>query len=556
MKIQCPCGAKYVIDVTPGMQPVTFVCRNCGQDYSAFVNELIRKETGEPIAAAAPPPLRIAADSGPPPIPAPAVPSPPPPPSPDAPKLRISRAPAAEAPAAQAEPPQSKYCQKHRTELTTDHCQICKKPICPKCLETFGPFCSAFCRNKVEGVSMDAPVHIGGRFAAQKKFWRKVTLISAPIGAVAACLLGFWFWYAWIGSQPHVYFSVRFDDLSDSGDSRIVDGNQLVFLHGGTLARYNLQTKQKIWSLELVSPQDVADALKAQDEENTEEFKRTGSNPDPRPTSIREKELRIGLEQELEFYDDEKNIWVAKGNVLTHYDWATGNVVRQVTLTNDFDRITDHGNELLALGTAADGSQSVTQINMDDGTMQTEEIFGSPAVASAKSRPTRAPEGGLPLMPEEAGRPMNPARVAQQAQHMTLAGRIALPALLANSEHNQQILQEIHAENMQENGYRGGPGSRRQPATQSTAQQSASQVSDDATDLRNFNLIPDGDSYIAFGSRLIKQNIVRRDAMRAPPKHSALNNPNLSAANEQEAVNEQLNEMQRNRGGGTVTEDQ
>ncbi len=564
MKIQCSCGAKYAIDVTPGMQPIKFVCQTCGQDYSAFINELIRKESGEQTAAAvpqaAPPPtpaLAIAA-SAPPPTPPIAAPASPPPTPADGPKLRISKSHAPETPAvAQVEAPVSKYCQKHRTELATDQCQVCKKPICPKCTENFGPFCSSFCRNKVEGASMEASVHIGGRFATQRKFWRKVGLIAAPIGGVLALVFGSWFWYAWIGSAPKVYFSVRWDDISHSGTSRIVDGNQLVFLHGGTLARYNLQTKQKAWSLELVSAQQIADGLKADDAENEEAFKHSGSNPDPRPTPVREKEIRISLEQQLSMYGQGENVWVAKSgdNVLTHYDWATGNVLGQITLTNNMaGDFTDHGDELLAAGTAADGAQSVTHINLTDGSIRTEEFARAPAVATARSgRPARAPQGGIPITADQSGQQMNPSRVAEQAQHMTMAGRLALPALIANSQHNQQINEEIRQENMQENGWRGGARTHRQ----SGSQQAASQDSDDeSADMKNFSLIPDGDSYIAFGSQMIKENMVERDAMRAPPKHSALDDPNLGTANESDAVNQQLNEMQRNNGAGSVTEDQ
>jgi PQQ-like domain len=576
MKIQCSCGAKYAIEVTPGMPPVKFVCQACGQDYSAFVNELIRKETGGQPATAAP----LATTTAP-----PTAVAPPPPSTPDGPRLRISRAQAAETPTAPAPQPEqaptSKYCQRHRTELATDHCQVCKKPICPKCQETFGVFCSAFCRNKVEGASMAAPVHMGGKFAAQRQFWRKTGLISGSVGAVLACVFGFWFWYAWIGSQPGVYFSVRWDDISHSGTSWIVDGNQLVFLHGGTLARYNLQTKQKVWSLDLVTSQQVTDALKAEDEENTRVQHETGNNPDVRIPRVREKEARIDLEQALTLHGSGKDIWVASRTApsggdldadnfrpqmtLTHYDWTTGNVAQQVTLTNDFNGLTDHGDELLAVGTASDGGQSVTHISLDDGGMHTEEFFGTPAAPVAQNtRPSAgSPGGGIPLSPGQAGQPMNPAKVAEQAQNMTLPGRIALPALIANSEHNQQINQEIQSEDAQQRRQDGWSRHSRHstpqpPAPQSSRAQQPTPDQSDDSDIngRNFSLVPDGDSYIAFGSQMMKENIVQHDAMRAPPQHSALNDANLSAANETAAVNEQLNELQRNSGAGTVIEDE
>src|SRR5436190_23919716 len=46
MKIQCSCGAKYNIDVTPDMAhgPVHFVCSACGLDASEYVTTLVHRE--------------------------------------------------------------------------------------------------------------------------------------------------------------------------------------------------------------------------------------------------------------------------------------------------------------------------------------------------------------------------------------------------------------------------------------------------------------------------------------------------------------------------------
>src|SRR5689334_23118814 len=123
MKIQCSCGAKYAIDIVPGMQPVKFVCANCGLDYSAFVNDLIRRELGGTAPAAAAP-----APSA--PVASPAQPSAsPPPPVPSSSRLKISSA--APASAAASETPAPAVCAKHR-QPAAEHCFVCKKPICPK----------------------------------------------------------------------------------------------------------------------------------------------------------------------------------------------------------------------------------------------------------------------------------------------------------------------------------------------------------------------------------------------------------------------------------------
>src|ERR1043165_7822647 len=114
MKVQCNCGAKYAIDVTPDMarNPVHFVCPNCNLDLSGPINDLVRQELG--VTAAAPVaqllPVGDAAPVAPAPAPAspahapmrvsykapsaPAAPSAPPPPAPPAAapaKLGISR---------------------------------------------------------------------------------------------------------------------------------------------------------------------------------------------------------------------------------------------------------------------------------------------------------------------------------------------------------------------------------------------------------------------------------------------------------------------------------
>src|SRR4051812_19393694 len=95
----------------------------------------------------------------------------------------------------------------------------------------------------------------------------------AGIGAI----VGFWFWFAWFGSTPKPMFSVRFEnDAVLSGSSAFAGQDQLVFLHGGTLARHDMKQKKEIWSHYLVDKKkieeevnkDMRDTKKAIDEAN------------------------------------------------------------------------------------------------------------------------------------------------------------------------------------------------------------------------------------------------------------------------------------------------
>ena len=339
MKLQCPCGAKYVFDLAPEMvqNPVTFVCPTCGLDSSEFVNDMVRREFGVAAPAYTPP---VSA----PPAAAPAA----------APKLRISQhAPAAEKP---AEPPAetapvSKYCQKHRGVLATEKCTTCGKPICPQCLEIFGYFCSPLCQNKADMQGIAAPLYAGQKFEKDRQFWRQAgTIFGSAVGLIVL-LLGVWVWYAWFGSVPHNYFSLRFadEDRAYSGASHLVGKDQVVFLHGGTLARYDLKTKKPVWSQELISPADLAAAAKAATEfENKMNDGASYTHRQSQETI--ERQVKIGLQRALLLRVAGENVWVGQGNKLTHYDWATGKVVRETTLP-------EFGGELVEAGRPRGGGE-------------------------------------------------------------------------------------------------------------------------------------------------------------------------------------------------------
>ena len=90
-------------------------------------------------------------------------------------------------------------------------------------------------------------------------------------------------------------------------------------------------------------------------------------------------------------------------------------------------------------------------------------------------------------------------------------------------------------------------GSRRsQPTTSADA---------DFDSAERFALVPTRDGYLQFSSRLIEQRLVARKVMKAPPKKSALEGP-VNMASNTEVQNEILNEMQRERVGDSVVEDE
>jgi len=517
MKIQCACGAKYAFDVTPEMlqNPVKFVCPNCGLDSSDFVNELIRREFAGQTLAASPPPAT------------------------ETPRLRIARAapqPSAPAEATPDSPAAAEYCPKHPRELAVHHCVVCGKPMCHQCMSLFGHVCSPFCRARAEAQNIEVPVFTGQKTVTEARYWRKVGLIGGLAGVLAVAGLGFWTWYAWIGSVPHTVFSVHFDDVAYTGKSRLCGTSQIVFLHGGTLARYDIKSGKEVWSRTLITKQQIADVVALENQSQP-----TGRFERRIPQSQLEEWAARDLEGSLQLHVSGENIWVASPEKLTHYDWDTGRVLQEIPVAGAGEFIA-RSSEFLIMGEGANGQTLITHINPATGESRVEEI-GQPgqtlvaATAPAGSAGSQA-TAGLPLTPGASAGPMNPAKVGEQAQNLSLPARIALPALLANSREEERIEAELNDQNRPRPS--ASPVQRPRPVEIETG---------------HFTLIPSQYGYVEFAVRLLKSDIVTREAMKAPSGESALNG-NLSTANETAAENEMLNEMQRSRGGGTVQEDE
>ena len=84
----------------------------------------------------------------------------------------------------------------------------------------------------------------------------------------------------------------------------------------------------------------------------------------------------------------------------------------------------------------------------------------------------------------------------------------------------------------------------------------ASQTTNQLPAVEHFSLIPSPYGYVQFSTRLLESRIVTRAAMKAPPAKSVLDSGNLNVTRTADVANEILNEMQRNRGGDTVEEDE
>ena len=505
-------------------------------------------------AAAAPikPPTPAAA-----PAHAPAPPQPPAMPQPPAAasRLRINAGAAAPGATATEEAPQeAPRCTRHAGQTAHEHCVVCNKPICPKCMELFGYVCSPLCKAKADSHGIDVPVFAGQKSVAEARLWRRTGLIAGGITAVVVGLIGFWFWYAWFGCAPKPFFSVRFETPQLSGHVRLATNNQVIFLHGDMLARHDIGQKKEIWSRHLVDKKAIAVEVEAElkaikkaiDKANNEHPDHVPKMPDP----VRlQEEMEKSAAAALELRVIGKNIWVSSPGKLVLYDWDTGNPGKEMTLSAGFGRVLSRGDELLVMEERA-GKQSITHINLNTCESRTEDLSlpapepmvtsagkkSNPGKASATVRAGKSKEmAGLPVVAgKDIGKPMDPAKVAEQASRLPTPAKIALPAVLANSRNQERTLNELD-----------GPA--------------PMDADDDEPFMSSsgFNVIPTRDGFAQFSVKLLESRIVTHEAMKPPPKpgKSALDG-NVTVARTMEVANEMLNEMQRERGGATVREDE
>jgi PQQ-like domain len=527
MKIQCACGTKVAFDVTPDMAttPVRFVCPNCGLDSSEMVNRLILQElssaTQTPDISPAPLPVQIEQTQS-------ATPAPDEPATPPA-RARIHIA--APAQSAETESQSVRLCSKHLGQPTTHECVVCKKPICPKCMELFGYVCSPHCKNKAELQGIHVPFYAGQKSVVERRHWRKVSLGAGAVAAVFALVMGVWIWYHFFASRPGVIFSERFEQPAFSGKSILTPDGQIVFLHGGTLARADIKKKTQLWSRDLLDHKAIAASAAAAKKEmelsKARHINQTGEGEDMKIPS--EQELVESTERAaaaaLELYVSGQNIWVASPEKIARYDWNTGDPAREIQ-TVGYGGAVATGNELVASTLDDAGRETVVHINLATGEAVSEPSGGTvgaqaPSLTAAANA---APDGSG----------LNPERIAADASRKSLPERLALPATLSVARNQQRALDELNSQN-----------DRPRPTTPVAPAQHKPYAS----------VVPSRNGDIEFTTLLLEEKIVARNAMKAPPKKSALNGA-TSVNQTTEVANEILNDMQRDRGADTVEEDE
>lgn len=409
----------------------------------------------------------------------------------------------------------------------------------------FGYVCSVHCREKAEANGIELPVFAGQRDVAARKEGKKLGRIISLIAVGLVIFLGAWIWLAWFGSRPHAAFAIRFEESpAMSGTSAFCPDHQIVFIHGGKLARYDLKSKKEVWLNQIVDAKKIGQQAEAEVKQMQAEAAKGEYSFRIPSVEKHTKDIVRSAERNLELLVLDKNIWVANGNKVTRYDWDSGQVKQEIDFARGFERAKRVGDEMETRQQINDHQLAITRFNLVTGEVKKSEIGTKPTAQASTNtndntnKNTKAiastKTNSRPATDANGRRQLDPQKLADAVANAPYAAKIAAPATLSVALNQQRAMNF-----MDEMDGKLPPGVPKE----------------DAYKYRTHSeIIARREGVIRFSVRMLEENIIERNAMKSAPKKSALNE-NLSVTGTATVANELLNEMQRNAGGGTVRED-
>lgn len=185
-----------------------------------------------------------------------------------------------------------------------------------------------------------------------------------------------------------------------------------MFLHGATLARYDLNSGKEIWSSQVLDQDQIQRGVDSQlqaakalvDKATSEAWDRIPKMPSAEEVA---QKLERGAAAALRLKVRGRNVWISSPEKLVRCDWETGKIINDIAVPVGFGDRIQRGDELLFVDAAA-ATPSITHVNLLTGQTQTEELAGSDDKLLAEKRPNAGASkaaGSGPPRQEMAGLP-------------------------------------------------------------------------------------------------------------------------------------------------------
>lgn len=170
------------------------------------------------------------------------------------------------------------------------------------------------------------------------------------VGLVVVGAIGFWIWFALVGSRPRPVFHLETTAAAPFLDARLLDAERLLILTPSRISLRNIVTDTDLWSAEVQAPErrKAAAAKEARHVRSDE-----AEDPDSVAGTFEGIRMRIGG----------KSAWVRAGAKLLQFDPGTGRKVSETALPEPVLQDRPDAAGWLFVSQGPDGQQVLTRMD-------------------------------------------------------------------------------------------------------------------------------------------------------------------------------------------------
>jgi hypothetical protein len=234
-------------------------------------------------------------------------------------------------------------------------------------MEQYGYVCSTYCRKRAEQTGMDLPVYAKQRAVIEARVaWVGALILRAAVFLVVV-LVGAWSWYTFFGSHPRVIYSEKLPHGDRARFYQFLVPNQVLSIKANQMTLFDLAEQRQLWSVALNS-----------------------GIPAPVPLNAARGEIEepARLYPEPHVIATANDLWILFPGHLAQYDRRSGTSKQEIPLNPPFFGMAQSDSGMTVISSDESGQQIMTRIALADGTIQSEPIKSTGALASpSQSQP-------------------------------------------------------------------------------------------------------------------------------------------------------------------------
>ncbi len=171
----------------------------------------------------------------------------------------------------------------------------------------------------------------------ERRQFRVIGWITGGVALIIVALLGAWGWFAFVGSKPRLFCSVKVAGPGEGWHSEFLDAGAILLASADHAILHDLNANKDLWSVSLSD-------------------KESGSAMPPQT------------------YIDKDSIWICSGSRVVRLSRATGETRLSIPINGQFQSFTPSDTSLLVVSAKNETTRVVSRIDLASGTASSEEI--------------------------------------------------------------------------------------------------------------------------------------------------------------------------------------